>query len=157
MGNYWLCQPAVTPIPAWDSEILAYRTPSSTNRKGCFLRGIGEFRYCPIDRAGRPPRLRVITERIYLKHLFRATNVDCVRYAGFIPAVNGEAFSSHFRNGCSMVSSQSAPYPRYGCTHLPRLNCSRIRLQRCSRQHSGQQTLRHSIRSNRPMRPNIRW
>jgi hypothetical protein len=27
MNNDWLCQPAVTPIPVWDSEILVFRNP----------------------------------------------------------------------------------------------------------------------------------
>ena len=25
--GYWLCQPAVTPIPAWDSEVLLIPVP----------------------------------------------------------------------------------------------------------------------------------
>jgi len=60
LGGYWLCQSAVTPIPAWDSEILSLTAPDS-DTEGCLLLGTVESRYCPIDWAGRPPRFIVKT------------------------------------------------------------------------------------------------
>jgi len=81
----WLCQPAVTPIPAWDSEVLLTAHPEFHNRKGCFLHGIGESRYCPVSRAGRPPRLCIDTASRHLTHPFDTSNVVHVGVVGFIP------------------------------------------------------------------------
>jgi len=55
------------------------------NRKGCFLHGIEESRYCPISRAGRPPRLCIDTASRHLTHPFDTSNVVHVGVVGFIP------------------------------------------------------------------------
>ena len=79
-------------------DTFADCTPCATNRKGCFLRGLGESRYCPINRAGRPPRLTVNTMTYYLTHPFGVPNVVGDRDVGFIPALKHGAFSSTSRN-----------------------------------------------------------
>ena len=59
--GYWLCQPAVTPIPAWDSEVLLIACTLFRHGRGCLPLEMREFRYCPISGAGRPPRLHIYT------------------------------------------------------------------------------------------------
>ena len=79
-------------------DTFACCTPLSHGRKRCFLRGIRESRYCPINRAGRPPRLIINTVSGYLTHPFGASNVVRVVFVGFIPALKHGAFSLTFRN-----------------------------------------------------------
>ena len=39
--GYWLCQPAVTPIPAWDSEVLLLPHPYFGTEEGVFRLKLG--------------------------------------------------------------------------------------------------------------------
>ena len=71
--------------------------PVFRHRKGYFLLGIGESRYCPISRAGVPPRIHDRMATGYLKHPFSTSNTVCSEGVGFIPALNDGAFSSILR------------------------------------------------------------
>jgi hypothetical protein len=34
--DYWLCHPAIIPLPIWESEVLAYHTPCSATEESVF-------------------------------------------------------------------------------------------------------------------------
>jgi hypothetical protein len=76
------------------------------HRKGYFLLGIGESRYCPISRAGVPPRIYRRTATGYLKHPFSTSNTVCGEGVGFISALNDGAFSSI---SCDCESADADP------------------------------------------------
>jgi len=85
VDGYWLCQSAVTPIPAWDSKIRLLTAPRFWHGRGCLPLGIGESRYCPIRWADRPPQVVVSMTHTELKHPTDISNTSCGTVVGFIP------------------------------------------------------------------------